>query len=91
MPILHASYKSMKVTRRRTARNQSIKSLLKRETRKFTELLSSKKLEEAKTQLNKLTSSLDRARSKGIIHKNTASRNKSRLTKKLYSATKKSK
>ena len=85
MPILHAAYKSIKVTKRRTSRNQSVKSLLKTETKKFTDLLASKKLDDAKKQLNKLISNLDKACSKGIIHRKTASRKKSRLTKKLKS------
>jgi len=88
MPILHAAYKSIKVTKRRTARNLSIRSLLKTETKKFLELLESKKLAEAKKQLVKITSELDKASSKGIIHRNTASRKKSRLMKKLHSAGK---
>ena len=86
MPILHAAYKSMKVAKKRTARNQSIKSHLKTETKKFIELLASKKLDEARKQLKILISELDKASSKGVIHKNTASRKKSRLMKKLQSA-----
>ncbi len=83
MPILHAAYKSIKVTKRRTVRNLSIKSRLKTETKKFIDLIASKKLDEAKKQLNTLMSELDRASSKGVIHRNTASRKKSRLMKKL--------
>ena len=86
MPILHAAYKSVKVTKRKTIQNQSIKSLLKTETKNFVNLIASKKLDEAKKQLNILISDLDKARSKGVIHKNTASRKKSRLMKKLKSA-----
>ena len=85
MPILHAAYKSIKVTKRRTARNISIKSLLKTETKKFLGLLAEKKFDESKKQLVQLISTLDKASSKGIIHRNTASRKKSRLTKKLHS------
>jgi len=84
MPILHAAYKSIKVTKRRTARNLPIKSRLKTETKKFIDLIASKKLDEAKKQLNVLMSELDRASSKGVIHRNTASRKKSRLMKKLH-------
>ena len=83
MPILHASYKSIKVTKRRTARNLSVRSRLKTETNKFINLLASKKPGEAKAQLRMLISELDKAASKGIINKNTASRKKSRLMKKL--------
>ncbi len=90
MPILHAAYKSIKVTKRRTARNLSIKSLLKTETKKFLDLIAEKKLNEAKKQLVRLTSELDKATSKGIIHRNTASRKKSRLMKKLHSSSSKS-
>ena len=86
MPILHASYKSIKVTKKKTAHNQSIKSLLKTETKNFVNLLTSKKLDEAKKKLNLLISEIDKASSKGVVHRNTASRKKSRLMKKLKSA-----
>ena len=83
MPILHASYKDIKKSAKRALRNQSVKSNLKTETKKFIELISSKKIEEAKKQLNCLISQLDKAKSKGIIHRNTASRKISRLMRKL--------
>ncbi len=85
MPILHAAYKSVKVTKRRMTRNQSIRSRLKTETNDFIDLLASKKLDEAKKQLRVLISDLDKASSKGIIHRNTASRKIARLMKKLHS------
>ena len=87
MPILHAAYKAIKVTKRRAARNQSVGSRLKTETKKFIDLIASKKLDQAKTQLNKLISELDRASSKGVIHRKNASRKKSRLMKRLKSAS----
>ncbi len=83
MPILHASYKDIKKSAKKALRNQSAQSELKTETKKFIELISSKKMEEAKIQLNYLISQLDKAKSKGIIHKNTASRKIARLTRKL--------
>ena len=88
MPILHASYKDIKKSAKKALRNQSAQSELKTETKKFTELVSSKKMEEAKIQLNYLISQLDKAKSKGIIHRNTASRKIARLTKKLNVASK---
>jgi len=83
MPILHASYKDIKKSAKKALRNQSVKSGLKTETTKFLDLLSSKKMDEAKKQLTFLVSQLDKAKSKGIIHKNTASRKISRLMKKI--------
>ena len=86
MPILHASYKDIKQSAKRGLRNQSVKSELKTETKKFLELISSKKTDEAKKQLTHLISQLDKAQSKGIVHKNTASRKISRLMKKIKAA-----
>jgi small subunit ribosomal protein S20 len=88
MPILHASYKSIKKTVKRTLRNKTVKSELKTETKKFLDLLTSKKLPEAKTQLTNLITLLDKAKSKGILHENTAARKKSRLSKRLSNAQK---
>ena len=83
MPILHASYKDIKKARKKASRNLSAKSNLKTETKKFLNLISSEKIPEAKAMLNQLISIIDKAKSKGLIHKNTASRKKSRLMKKL--------
>lgn len=84
MPILHAAYKHIKAAKKKTLRNQAIKSNLKTETKKFIDMVVSNKLEEAKKKLPDLISLIDKASSKGIIHKNTAARKKSRLTKKLH-------
>ncbi len=86
MPILHAAYKRIKRDRKRYLRNISLKSKLKTETKKFIGLLASKRIEEAKVFLRGLISEFDRAASKGIIHKNTASRKKARLSKRLQAA-----
>jgi len=86
MPILHASYRDIKKSAKRALRNQSVLSGLKTETKKFLDLASSKKTEDAKAQLKHLISQLDKAKSKGIIHKNTASRKISRLMKKIKAA-----
>lgn len=88
MPIMHASYKDIKKTAKRTLRNKDLLSELKSEAKKFIELLSSKKIDEAKKAINELISKIDRAKSKGIIHKKTASRKIARLMKKLAGLTK---
>jgi len=87
MPILHASYKDIKQSAKRGLRNQSVKSELKTETKKFLDLVASKKMDEAKKQLTYLITQLDKAKSKGIVHKNTASRKISRLMKKVKSTS----
>lgn len=83
MPIKKAAFKAMRTGRKKHTRNISVKSELKTRTKKVEELFSSGKLEQAKAALRELTSKLDRAASKGIIHKNTASRKKSRLMRRF--------
>ncbi len=86
MPILHAAYKRVKRDRKQRLRNVSVKSMLKTETKTFLALLTSNKIEEAKVFLKGLISEFDKAAAKRIIHKNTASRKKARLSKRLQAA-----
>ena len=83
MPIKRAAYKELRKSRKRHFVNISTKSELKKLTKKFHELVSGKKFEDAKRSLKELASKIDRAASKGVIHKNAASRKISRLMKGL--------
>jgi small subunit ribosomal protein S20 len=56
-----------------------VKSRVRSSTRKFTELAAGGAKEETAKQYKSVASLLDRAVSKGIIHKNTAARKKHRL------------
>ncbi|MCX5657066.1 MAG: 30S ribosomal protein S20 [Candidatus Omnitrophica bacterium] len=87
MPIHHTAFKQIKKDKKRTLRNKSVKSELKTYLKKFESLIEEKKNEEAKTYLKKLTASLFKAKTKGVIHKNTAARKISRLYKKLNKIT----
>lgn len=88
----HASaLKQERSSRRRHERNRAVLSSLKTWVKKLNTALSAKKPDEARSLLFKTTSAFDRAVSKGIIHRNTASRKVSRLTvkvKKMLSAEK---
>ena len=83
MPIKHAALKEIRKGRRRQTRNQSIRSELRMLTKRLTGLVEAQKLDEASTLLPLVTARFDRAVSKGIIHRNTAARHKSRLTLRL--------
>lgn len=87
MPIKKAASKSMRQDKKRRLRNLRVISNLKTRMRKFETLIAEKNKEEAKSTLNELISKIDKAKSKGAIHKNAASRKKSRLTKKLAQLT----
>ncbi|MDD2233722.1 MAG: 30S ribosomal protein S20 [Desulfitobacteriaceae bacterium] len=82
MPNIKSALKRVEKTRLRTIKNAAAKSSLRTTIRRFEESLSIDK-ETANTNLKKVTRALDKACSKGLIHKNMAARKKSRLTRKL--------
>ena len=83
MAIKHAALKQLRKDRGRQQRNQMVRSELKTLTKRFVTLVSAKRLEEARALIPSLTSKYDRAASKGILHRNTAARYKSRLSKRV--------
>lgn len=83
LPILQSAFKRMRQDKKRHARNLKIKLELKSLAKKFSMALNAKKADESKKLGARLVSKLDKAASKGIIHKNTACRKKSRVLAKL--------
>jgi small subunit ribosomal protein S20 len=64
-------------------RNKSYKSMLKTRTKEFLETVGSGNKTSAQEEYRSLVGLLDKAVSKGILHKNTAARKKSRMSKVL--------
>jgi len=64
-------------------RNTAVRSVLKTRVKKVEAAISAGNSDEARKALLEAISDFDKAASKGVIHKNTASRNISRLTKKV--------
>ena len=83
MPNLKSAFKAIRQDKKKRARNQKVETELKSLTRKFTMALAAKKADEAKKLGIALVSKLDRARSKGMIHRNTVSRKRARILSKL--------
>ena len=54
--------------------------------KKTKRLIEAGQLDEARTAAKQATSALDKAAEKGVVHKNTVARKKSRLMKKLHQA-----
>jgi len=79
--------KRIETTRKRTEQNKRAKSALKTAIRRFEEAVHVDGQEQAREKLQKALVSIDKGASKGILHKNTAARRKSRLTKKFNSST----
>jgi small subunit ribosomal protein S20 len=74
----------MRADKKRRQINLRVASELKTLTKKAETLLAGKKTAEAKKAVNLLMSKLDKAVKKHVIHKNTASRKKSRMLKQLH-------
>ncbi|MFA6216712.1 MAG: 30S ribosomal protein S20 [Candidatus Omnitrophota bacterium] len=86
MPKRKASLKRIRVDKKRHQRNVKIKKELKKTIKKLQGLVASKNTAEAKENLGKVYSLLDKAAKKNIIHAKTADRKKSRLTKSILRA-----
>ncbi|MGB9661537.1 MAG: 30S ribosomal protein S20 [Moorellaceae bacterium] len=71
--------KRIELTRKRTLRNKSIKSMVKTAIKKFEIALAGGEMEKAKEQLRQAIRTIDKAVTKGVLHPNTAARKKSRL------------
>ncbi len=87
MPILKSAWKELRKSHARNKRNIGIKSELKTIEKKVENFISAKKKAEALGFYKILASKLDKAASKNIIHKKTASRKKSRIIKRLNKLT----
>jgi small subunit ribosomal protein S20 len=75
--------KRVRQNARRNALNRHRKELLKQDIKGFTAAVTAHDPAKAATALNVVVQRLDRVASKGVIHKNTAARKRSRLTKRL--------
>jgi small subunit ribosomal protein S20 len=74
--------KRVRVNLKKRARNVSTKSALKTMVKKYEAALENDP-SNAPAHLRKAFKALDQAAAKGVIHKNTAARKKSRLSKRL--------
>nr|WP_314532521.1 30S ribosomal protein S20 [uncultured Fusobacterium sp.] len=73
------------VAERNRVRNQAVKTRIKTMAKKVLATVEDQNLEAAKTALSIAYKELDKAVTKGIIKKNTASRKKARLAAKVNS------
>ncbi|HXI85132.1 MAG TPA: 30S ribosomal protein S20 [Verrucomicrobiae bacterium] len=80
MANTRSAAKQARASLRRAAQNKSIKSRLHTLERKFLAAVAAKKAEDANAVYRLLTSALDKAAKTKVIHRNNASRKKSRLS-----------
>ena len=80
-----SAMKRMRQNKKRMIRNRHIKSTMKTHIKDFLLSLEKKDADNSKNKLKEAIRHIDKAASKGAIHKRNASRKISRLTKKLNS------
>ncbi len=83
MPNRHCKLKALRASEKRRVRNLRVKRHVKKVIKAYLKAIANKDLETAKQMLPTVFSVLDKAAKYGVIKKNTASRKKSRLSKKL--------
>ena len=81
MPNIKSAEKRVRQNVKRELRNRRTKSMLRKSIRRFEESLQGGDMEEAKVTLNAAVRQIDRAATRGVVHKNTAARKKSRLSR----------
>lgn len=86
MPNIKSAKKRVKIIEKKTLTNNMIKTGYKSAVKKFEEAIAAGNLEEAKVLFSEATKKIDQACTKGVIVKNTVSRKKSSLSKKLNAA-----
>lgn len=84
MPNIKSAIKRVKVAEKKRLRNRMIKSAMRTSIKKFEAAAADGTLD-AKL-LSTTSAAVDKAASKGVIHKNAANRKKARLAKRLAKA-----
>ena len=85
MPNIQSAKKRVKVSEKKNLRNRMIKSGMRTSLRKFDSAVEND-AKSAGAQLSATVAVIDKAASKGVIHKNAANRKKARLAKQLNKA-----
>lgn len=88
MPNTSSANKAMRQSRRRNVINKRTKSKFKSAIKNLRGSIAEKDMKKSAEQLKVAMATLDKAVKKGVIHKNTADRKKSRLAKSVNKISK---
>jgi small subunit ribosomal protein S20 len=87
MPNLRSAQKRVRIERKRYMRNKAVKSTVRTSvTKARTAIAAAPAKPETAEAIRQAISELDRAVSKGVLHRNNAARRKSRLMARLHTA-----
>jgi small subunit ribosomal protein S20 len=87
MANIKSQIKRNRQNEKRHERNKAVKSALKTSTKKVHTAVAEGDAETAGDQLRRIARELDKAASKGVVHKRTAARRKSRLARAINAAS----
>jgi small subunit ribosomal protein S20 len=80
---IKSQIKRVKTNEKRRVRNKSVRSSVRTAVRKFREAVESGDTEQATTLQRAAARALDKAASKGVLHKNQAANRKSAMARRL--------
>ena len=83
MPVKKSAIKALRQSKKRAIHNKKVKDNIAYLLKNARKLIEAKEKSKAKEFIDKVLKALDKAVQKGIMKKNTCSRTKSRLMKKL--------
>lgn len=83
-----SALKRIRSTARKEMRNRAVRSATRTYVKKARALIEMGKKDEAQAAVMQAISALDRAVTKGVLHRNNAARRKSRLMQRFHSLTK---
>jgi small subunit ribosomal protein S20 len=86
VPNIKSAIKRVKVAEKKRLRNRPIRSAVRTYIRTAERHIASNNLEQSQQAVLRAIRALDKATSKGVVHKNNAARRKSRLMRKLNRA-----
>ena len=83
MPNIKSAEKRLRQSRRRRMRNRHYLSRMRTEIKRFRRMLEEQRFADAQSYLSSVYAVVDHTAQKGVIHRRTAARYKSRLTHSL--------
>ena len=86
MPITSSAKKALRASKHKAVFNLKRKDAISDTVKKIKKLIGAKKIKDAEALMPKAYQAIDKACKTNLIHKNTASRKKSRLAKMLAKA-----
>jgi len=88
MPHTRSAKKNVRKNEQRRLRNRAVKSVIKTQIKKFSQLVASGPADQVQAEFKVTIRKLDKAAAKRVIHPNLAARKKSQLAKLMHAKPK---